>query len=377
MQSRPMRVAIVTESFLPQVNGVTGSVVRTVEHLVSRGHEVLVVAPGAGPIEHGATRVVRMPALALPGYPTFALGWPSPQLGATLADFAPDVVHLASPIVLGAQGAVSAWRAGIPTVAVYQTDVVRFAARYGFSFARRGLWSWLRHVHRRCARNLAPSTRAAWDLRRNGINRVHIWARGVDSTIFTPALRSAELRARLAPRREVLVGYVGRLAPEKRVELLAPLARRAGCRLVIVGDGPSRATLERRLEGATFFGLLHGRALGEAVASLDVFVHPGTDETFCQAAQEALRAGVPVVAPAAGGLVDLVRPGSTGLLSDPARPHDLIAAVLSLVADADTRRAMGARASASVAGRSWQAIGDQLVGHYRAVLGVIEQKEVA
>jgi phosphatidylinositol alpha 1,6-mannosyltransferase len=372
-----VRVAIVTETFLPQVNGVTNSVARAVEHLTARGAEVLVVAPGQGPLAHAGAPVVRVPAAALPRYPSFALGLPSPRVEALLRGFAPDVVHLASPVLLGASAVAVARRLGVPAVAVYQTDVVRFVARYGLGGAVPGwvLWAWLRRLHNAAARTLAPSSSALWDLRRHGVERVRLWARGVDPAAFSPGHRSAALRARLAPRGEVVVGYVGRLAAEKRVERLAPLARLPGVRLVVVGDGPRRAALERRLPGAAFLGLQRGEELSRVVASLDVFVHPGTDETFCQAAQEALSAGVPVVAPAAGGLLDLVRHGETGLLIAPERPRELVAAVRALAADPSRRAALGRAARASVAARTWTVVGDQLLGHYRAVLNGARAEE--
>jgi len=373
-----MRIAIVTESFYPQVNGVTNSVARVVEHLSARGHEALVLAPGRGPTDHAGTRVVRVPSVALPWYRSFALGRPSLKLEAELTAFAPDVVHLASPIALGAQGAAVASRMGVPAVAVYQTDIVRFAARYRLSIARRVLWAWLRHVHGGCARTLAPSSHALMDLRINGVERVALWGRGVDARMFSPDHRDPELRARLAPDSEVLVGYVGRLAAEKRVERLVALDDQPGSRVVVVGDGPLRVSLQRRMPGAAFLGFLQGAELARAVASLDVFVHPGTDETFCQAAQEALCAGVPVVAPASGGLVDLVLDGETGLLCAPDDPEALGRAVRALVHDAPRRAEMGRMAHASVVGRSWEVLGDQLLGHYRAVLeGTASEEAVA
>lgn len=376
MPSRPagllycssMRVAIVTESFYPQVNGVTNSVARVVEHLSARGHEALVLAPGRGPTDHAGTPVVRVPSVVLPWYRSFALGRPSLKLENELTAFGPDVVHLASPIALGAQGAAVAARLGVPAVAVYQTDIVRFAARYRLGAARRPLWAWLRHVHGGCAVTLAPSSHALMDLRRNGVERVALWGRGVDARLFSPEHRDAGLRAGLAPHGEVLVGYVGRVAAEKRVERLVPLDALPGARVVVVGDGPLRPTLQRRMPRAAFLGFLQGAELARAVASLDVFVHPGTDETFCQAAQEALCAGVPVVAPSSGGLVDRVRDGETGLLCAPGDPEALGRAVRALVQDGPLRADMGRRAHASVVGRSWEVLGDQLLGHYRAVL---------
>src|SRR3954467_15088214 len=127
-----MRVAVVTESFLPQVNGVTNSVLKLCEHLPAHGVELLVVAPGAGPAEWAGVPVVRTPSCRIPGYRSFQLALPFPALGETLRRFAPDVVHLASPAMLGAQAATVAQQAGIPFVAVYQTDLGAYADRYGF-----------------------------------------------------------------------------------------------------------------------------------------------------------------------------------------------------------------------------------------------------
>lgn len=364
-----MRVAVVTESFLPDVNGVSGSVLRVLEHLTRRGHRTLLVAPGRqGPRTHGGTPVVRVPAVALPCYRSFPVGLPTQKVEAVLDAFAPDVVHLASPIALGAHGAAVAARMGVPAVAIYQTDVAGFATRYHLRAARGPVWNWLRRVHGSCARTLAPSTQALWDLRRHGVPNVHLWARGVDGQAFAPRHRDDALRRQLAPNAEVLVGYVGRLATEKRLEMLAPLQDLPGVRLVVVGDGPARRHLERRLDRAAFLGFASGEALSRAFASLDVFVHPGADETFCQAAQEALSSGVPVVAAAAGGLLDLVRHGETGLLWPADDGTALVDAVRALAADPEQRAAMGAAAAASVAGRSWEVLGDQLLEHYRAAM---------
>jgi phosphatidylinositol alpha 1,6-mannosyltransferase len=362
-----MRVAVVTESFLPQVNGVTNSVLRVCEHLQSEGHEVVVIAPGSGPNEWAGARVVRTPSLPLPGYADFRLARPWGGMTTTLRQFRPDVVHLASPTILGAQAAFAAHRIGLPMVAVYQTDLAGFAARYGLRRAERIVWSWLRRVHGMAGRTLAPSLSAAEDLRRNGVLRVARWARGVDLQRFHPKHRDAALHARLAPDGELLVGYVGRLAHEKQVELLALLDRHPGIRLVVVGDGPQRAHLQRQLPRASFLGFQGGDQLAATFASLDVFVHPGAHETFCQAAQEALASGVPVVGPSAGGLRDLVEPGRTGAWFAPGSATSLCAQVATLAADTPGRLTMAAAARSSVAGRGWDVIGQELIQHYREV----------
>jgi phosphatidylinositol alpha 1,6-mannosyltransferase len=362
-----MRVAVVTESFLPQVNGVTNSVLRVCEQLRARGHEALVVAPGRGPTEYAGARVVRAPSLPMPGYTDFRLARPWPHLTEVLRDFRPDVVHLASPAVLGAQAAFAARRLHLPVVAVYQTDLAGFASRYGLSSVERSIWRWLRTVHGLAGRTLAPSRHAMEQLRDNGVLRVSRWARGVDLQRFDPGHRDEALRRRLAPGGELVVGYVGRLAHEKQVSLLTGLQDLDGVRLVVVGDGPQRRQLQQQLPGAQFLGFQQGAELARTFASLDVFVHTGAHETFCQAAQEALASGVPVVAPAAGGLLDLVTPGRTGRLFLPGDHDDLRRQVAQLRDDA-VRQPMGLRARASVEGRGWDVLGEQLVRHYDEVV---------
>lgn len=370
-----MRVAIVTESFLPDVNGVANSVARIAEHLVRRGHQPLVVAPGAAAARARTAGahpypVVRVPSLPVPRYRSFRVGLPGPALTDAVVGFAPDLVHLASPFVLGARGAELAGRLRLPAVAVYQTDLPSFLRAYRLPVAAPAAWRWLRRIHNRAARSLAPSRAAAATLAAHGVARIWHWPRGVDTGQFSPAHRSERLHALLAPAGELVVGYVGRLAPEKRVELLAGASRLPGVRVVVVGDGPARRELGRALPGAVFLGERHGAQLARIYASLDLFVHTGPYETFGQTVQEALASGVPVVAPAAGGPMDLVVPGHNGALVRPGDQAAVTRAVAGLAADRARLSGYAAAARDSVAGRSWAAVGDALIDHYRAVLGV-------
>ncbi|GGT46172.1 GDP-mannose-dependent alpha-mannosyltransferase [Streptomyces phaeofaciens] len=276
-------------------------------------------------------------------------------------------MHLASPFVLGVRGMAAAARLGIPAVAVYQTDLAGYARTYVHA-GEAAAWRRIRSVHAAADLTLAPSGPALRDLETHGVPRVKLWQRGVDTERFRPDRRDEALRRALAPNGEVLVGYVGRLAPEKQVELLAGACGLDGVRVVVVGDGPSQAQLTEALPGAALLGRRTGDELARIFASLDVFVHTGPFETFCQTVQEAMASGVPVVAPAAGGPLDLVAHGRTGLLVPPRDADAVRDAVASLAADPALRTAYGAAGRATVEGRTWAAVGDQLLGHYTDVL---------
>ncbi|HCT79833.1 MAG TPA: glycosyl transferase family 1 [Micromonosporaceae bacterium] len=367
-----MRVVIITESYLPEVNGVANSVARVAGHLSARGHSVLIVAPRPVSRVDSADPypVVRLPSIPMPGYSTVRLALPTRKLGRIIAGFKPDVVHLASPFVLGAWGARVADELGLPIVAIYQTDVPGYARAYRIGLTEVMSWKVIQRLHARAAMTLAPSTSTAAQLVAHGVPRVAMWGRGVDTELFHPARRDDELRRTLAPNDEVIVGYVGRLAREKKVELLAEAARLPGVRLVIVGDGPTRAAMQRCMPQALFLGPKRGPELARFYASLDVFVHTGPYETFCQTVQEAMASGVPVVAPATGGPLDLVKPGVTGTLVPPGDAAAFANAVAELAADPQMRKEFGEAAYEAVAGRTWSALGDELIAHYRtAVIG--------
>ncbi|QNG37193.1 glycosyltransferase family 1 protein [Geodermatophilaceae bacterium NBWT11] len=368
-----MRVALVSETFSPAVNGVVTSVLRAADHLALRGHEPVVIAPSGSSYESrcGArVEVHPVRAVRLPGYRELPLAAPTAEVGALLDRLRPDVVHLASPAVLGSAAARAAQVRDIPAVAVFQTDLAAYAGRYRLPGGAATAWRWLRAVHDRAALTLVPSTPTMAMLRRHGIGPLALWARGVDLEQFAPGRRSPALRASLAPDGELLVGTVARLAVEKRLHLLGPLSELPGVRLVVVGDGPQRRALQRALPRAVFAGRVVGAELGELVSSLDLLVHPGADETFCQAVQEALAAGVPALVAASGGPLDLVRHGENGWLWAGDDPQVLAAQVAGLRDDRLSLRVAAARARPSVAHRTWGRLGDELIGHYERVLGV-------
>lgn len=364
-----MKVAIVTESFLPTLNGVTTSVCRILDEFSRLGHQALVIAPSPAPAAYRGHRIHQVRGVTLR---SFRVGLPPASLEPVLRSFAPDILHAASPFGLGARGLGAARNLGIPTVAIYQTDMPGYLAQYGGRPAAALSWRWVRHLHSLADLTLAPSTTTIEQLRARGVPRVGYWGRGVDADLFDPALRSSQdvvaLRECLAPRGQTIVGYVGRLAPEKEVHRLAVLADDPRVSLVIVGDGPSRARLERLLPMANFLGYRTGLDLAQAYCALDVFVHTGTKETFGQTLQEAMASGLPVVAPAVGGPLDVLQAGRTGCFYDPASPDELRQVVLDLCADPGHRATLGNAARQTALVRGWSSTVAQLLDYYQQVL---------
>ncbi|WIY83248.1 glycosyltransferase family 1 protein [Propionimicrobium sp. PCR01-08-3] len=367
-----MRVGFVTECFLPSVNGVTNSVLRTLEHLRDRGHEALVIAPNdprGVPESYAGFPVVTTASVYLPWYPDMRLSTtPSNSVHKALADFAPDVVHLAAPVILGSKGVMAAAQLGVPSVALYQTEVPRYAVRYGYPAAEPIFWRHLRKVHNMATINLAPSSYTRDQLIEHGFSRVDVWGRGVDTDRFHPAKRDQSLHDLWAPNGEVVVGYMGRLGPEKQVDDLVALEGLPGVRLVIIGDGPQRAELQGRLPSAVFVGMKSGDELPRFLASLDLFVHPGESETFCQAIQEAQASGLPTIAPRRGGPIDLIDSSHNGWLYAPGDLDAMRAEVNDLAGDRFKRVTFGRTARKHVEGRTWPKLCDQLLDYYCAAI---------
>jgi len=374
-----MRVAVVTESFLPNINGVTNSVLRVLEHLSTNGDQALVIAPAS---ENMPTEYAGHPVKAVPVIPTqnflptgMPMGLPQKRMQHLLDGFTPDVVHLASPFVLGSYANKIAKRLNIPTVSIYQTDLGGFAKQYGFGIAQSSLQKILYKIHSQTDRTLAPSTASCLDLHLAGVPEVYLWRRGINTELFNPSKRSTTLRDtwKNGDPSKIIVGFVGRLAQEKRVSDLKALQSNPNIQLVIVGDGPNRRKLEQQLPGALFLGFKNGEELAQIYASFDLFIHPGPNETFCQAVQEALASGIPAIVPRTGGPADLVAHGRTGYVIDIFNVEQLNRTV-NLHHERTDRKQMRIAARDSVSMRTWNRINSELKTHY---LDVINQKKSA
>ena len=375
-----MRIAIVSESFLPSANGVTTSVVHTLEKLVAKGHDVLVIAPTSEAQRHEGAEVITTPNVVIARFP---LGIPAPSVTSALDGFGADLIHVASPFMLGSQAISYATRAGLPSVAVYQTDISGYMQRYGFEFARSLVDGLVASIHRPATLNLAPTPAGVEYLRSLGLERVALWGRGVDGDLFTPftpdAGRVQSLRDRIAPRGERIVGYVGRLAPEKQVARLEELFGLPNTRFVVVGDGPDRKALETRFSGhpVVFLGKLGGRDLADAYRAMDVFIHCGEEETFGQTIQEAQASGLPVVVADRGGPRYLVEHGVTGFLVNPLISGAYRDQVATVLGDRELRLKISRAARIAVSGRTWEKNNQLLLAHYATALKAVNRESLA
>jgi len=341
-----MRIALVTDTFYPATDGATTTLKAIADRLIETGHDVRFIAPGPGLATYNRSRVVRVNPLAKPGG----------QVREALAAFEPDHVWVINPGRLGRKALKHARALGLRTLAVQQSPVPDAAADY-----------WRSRVADRADRLVVT---AHWMVERLADLDVEagLWAPGVDSAAFAPTLRDPWLvekwsRARRPDGPQFVVGYVGALAKRHGVRQLAALRRVPGVRPVIIGDGAQRGWLEQRLPTARFTGPLTCGDLATAVASLDVLVHPGTDETCCHSLREAAASGLPTVAPRAGGALGVVRHLETGLLYDPVGESPLADAVAALAADPQ-RRLLGERARELALQRSWRDAVDELVAPY-------------
>ncbi|PSP16264.1 MAG: glycosyl transferase [Cyanobacteria bacterium QS_8_64_29] len=368
-----MRIALFTETFLPKVDGIVTRLCHTIDCLQRSGDQVLVVAPEGGIREYCGAAVHGVTGLPLPLYPELKLALPSPTLGAVLSRFQPDLIHAVNPAVLGVAGLLHAKLMQLPLVASYHTHLPQYLQYYGLGLLEGVLWELLKAGHNQAHLNLCTSTAMMAELQTNGIERVALWQRGVDTERFHPQRAAAAVREQLSQgdlERPLLL-YVGRLSAEKELEQLKPILEAIPeARLALVGDGPHRGALEQHFAGTpTYFaGYWQGTDLAAAFASADAFVLPSRTETLGLVLLEAMAAGCPVVAARSGGIVDIVTDGANGYLFDPGQPRDAIAATRRLLYGETEGEQLRANARREAERWSWQAATQGLRDRYRQVL---------
>ncbi|MGC9346908.1 MAG: glycosyltransferase family 4 protein [Anaerolineae bacterium] len=371
--SKPMRIAIFTETFLPKWDGIANTLCYLLEHLEKRGHASLMFAPEGAPTSYAGTRIIGLPSITFPFYKDLKLVPPIVDVAEELEAFRPDVVHLVNLASLGVVGMHQARDMGVPVVASYHTDLPGYARHYGMRLLEDPIWSYFRWLHNQADLNLCPSKFTKAELEAHGFERVAVWGRGVDTRRFHPERRCGQLRRRLTnghPRRPLLL-YVGRLAMEKRIHWIRPLLDvLPEAHLAVVGDGPIREELEDQFAGTRtiFTGFLEGEALARVYATADLFVFPSNTETFGNVVLEAMASGLPVVAAGTGGPVDHVQHGYNGYLSDPSDPADFVALAWRCITDEESLERMKGAARSYAETQSWDMILDALLEQYARLI---------
>ena len=376
---RSLRVAVVTETYPPEINGVAATISRVVEGLRARGHALQLVRPRQDTLDAAADderyHEVLMRGLPIPRYPQLRMGVPSRRALVRLWSMRrPDIVHLVTEGPLGWSALQAATHLKLPVVSDFRTNFHAYSRHYGMAWLRSPIVAYLRKFHNRTACTMVPTEGLRRELEASGLRRLRVVARGVDTELFNPSRRSDALRQRwdAAPQTPVVLS-VGRLAPEKNLQTLlaayeAMRSKAPTARLVLVGDGPERASLQQRCPDAIFAGVRRGEDLAAHYASADIFLFPSLTETFGNVVPEAMASGLAVLGYDYAAAGQLLRHAENGLLARFDDEQDFKAAAASLAADPDGARALGLQARASARQLGWGCIVEAVETEYLAAM---------
>ncbi|KAI8637170.1 hypothetical protein BD408DRAFT_425012 [Parasitella parasitica] len=324
-----MRIAIITENFLPKVDGVTRTLARLLEHLSKTDNQVILLGPETNMATYAGADLVGTYGIPFFLYPELKFNFWRPKFTQKLMEFQPDVIHLVDPVFLGAFGlaVVRYYLPNVPIVSSYHTNLAVYCDHFGYGFLKSFMWGWNRYCHSFSRFVACPSPSTMSIICSHGFENVRLWPRGVDTSLFSPTQRSEDLRAQwmgisaLESQNKTVIIYVGRVSLEKNIGLVVEAYKdmdHSSCHLVVVGHGPAFHEIQgycstKRIP-VTFTGYLQGQDLSQAYASADIFAFPSVTETFGQVVLEAMSSGLPVVGLDAEGVRDLVDDKRTGLL---------------------------------------------------------------
>ncbi|SEM91241.1 glycosyltransferase family 4 protein [Lihuaxuella thermophila] len=368
-----MKIALFTDTFLPQVNGVSLTLERLVTYLHAKGISTHVFAPETSKSDFYAEYLHRFASFPFFLYPECRIAIPNfASVRQVLLDFQPDVIHIATPFNMGLCGLYYSKKFGIPLIASHHTHFDRYLQYYRLGFLSGWIWKYLRWFHATCHTVLVPSAETKRELLQRGFPRVDIWRRGVDADLFHPGQKHPRFRRQYGIDENYICLYAGRLAPEKDLDILAEVIKnmpeplRSQIHWVIVGDGPLLPELkEAGLPRTTFTGYLNGKALAEAYANADLFVFPSSTETFGNVVLEALASGTPAIGARSGGVQEIIQDGITGTLCTPRSPRRTMEAIAELLSNPNLLRQMSLNARKYALTQSWDSILDPVIMHYK------------
>lgn len=376
---KSLDIVIVTDTYPPEVNGVALSIVRVVRHLRSARHRVRLVRPRQqDEAANEGDLLVR--GLPLPRYPGLRFGLPAwRRLLRAWREERPDVVHIVTEGPLGWSALLAARQLGVPVTSDYRTHFDAYSSHYGFGMLSATVGAVLRAFHNRTDLTFVPTAALEMQMKRQGYRRLVRVGRGVDTRLFNPQMRSLELRTGwgVKPQDPVLL-YVGRLAPEKNLELVraafdAIRSEQPDARLVWVGDGPARRRMDDGRPGEIFTGVLHGSELAAHYASADIFLFPSVSETFGNVLLEAMASGLAIVAFDLAAAREHMTDGVDASLLVPACDGDELRAAASFIHAArrlarqpDRRRHLGRAARETAESLIWPVVLNRFEAHLHA-----------
>ncbi|MEN0106647.1 MAG: glycosyltransferase family 1 protein [Pseudomonas sp.] len=377
MSQSPLHIALISETFPPEINGVANTLGRLCAGLRERGHHLQLVRPRQR-VDDGQKStddLLLTRGWPLPGYP--GLQWGQASMHKLLRRWKrqrPDVLYIATEGPLGLSALRAARRLRIPVISGFHTNFQQYSSHYGLGLLTRLLTNYLRWFHNRSQLTLVPSASQSLELQRRSFERVHLLARGVDSQLFHPAKRSSALRTEWdLAEDEVAVLHVGRIAVEKNLSLLVRSFRalqqrhpEQRMRLILVGDGPQRAALQKELPDAVFCGMQRDQALAAHYASADLFLFPSLSETFGNVLLEALASGLAVVAFDQAAAGQHIRHGHNGALAMPGDEAAFIDSASWLLEDPETLRRVRLNARQHASRQGWAAIVQQFESYLRS-----------
>ena len=373
-----MRIAYFTDTYLPQINGVTNTLKKLGDYLNDRDIKHMFFAPHFNEkfISSDNSPVARFKSISLPFYPECRLAIPSYAKLCRVADkFKPDIIHLTDPLGIDLAGLRYGRDRGIPIVSSFHTNFDVYLKNYNMEYLEGVVWGLFKWFHGFSELNFCPSHDTLQVLEDKGIENLRIWSRGIDTSTFSPNYKDMNIRYRLKAEDKIIFLYVGRLAAEKDLDILMEsigivnFSHSDKVQFVFVGDGPyAKQMKERSFDNVKFTGYLKGRELSAMYASCDVFVFPSGTETFGNVVLEAMASGLPVIAVNSGGVKDNVKNGYNGLMCPPRDATSLAGAIIKLAEDKQFIESLAANAREHAATKSWSYIFDQLVSDYSSVL---------
>jgi glycosyltransferase involved in cell wall biosynthesis len=371
-----MRVAIFTDTFTPQVNGVAKTLERLTRYFQKENIAYSVFAPQHTAEDNFVINVNKMRSIPLTIlYPECRFAFPTPRIKRELLAFKPDIIHIATPFNMGLCGLYYAKKLNIPVVGSYHTDFDAYLRYYKIEFLSNMLWNYLRWFHSHMQKNFVPSPETLHQLKKKEFQQLYIWGRGVDCTLFHPTYNKDLFRKKYNITAKYILSYVGRLAPEKDVDTLQTLIQttnkeRDDIHWLITGDGPLAKGLHENVSktNVTFTGYLQGKDLAEVYASSDLMVFPSTTETFGNVVLESLACGTPVIGANSGGVKNIITDGKTGFLCEPKNADSFLSSIYELLNNEEMRKQMSQDAHSYAATESWDEISSDLLMHYDDVI---------